>query len=228
MTDLEKTLSIISKKPIAIIDAKFSLDMFTPIDLSVSNTRLKNYNITSAKGCQDYIDKVLNDSNAKIAFGGYLEHRSLYSNTPSFNSSVDFIRNIHLGLDIWAPTGTSIITPMDGKIHSFKNNAASGDYGPTIILEHCINKIVFYTLYGHLSISSLEQLYVGKEFKKGEILAEMGAPEVNVNYASHLHFQIIKDLQGNIGDYPGVCSKADVEYYSTNCPNPNLLLSLEV
>ncbi|RKR12255.1 peptidase M23-like protein [Maribacter vaceletii] len=228
MTDLEKILATIPKKPIHIIDSQFSIDVYTPLDLSVSNTSLEKYNITTPTGCQEYIDTVLTNAKAKVAYGGYLEQRNLYSNTPSFNSASDFVRNIHLGLDVWAPIGTRILTPIDGKVHSFKNNTTSGDYGPTIILEHSIHNVIFYTLYGHLSISSIKELYIGKEFKQGEILAEMGAPEINVNYAPHLHFQIIKDLQENFGDYPGVSSKVDIEYYSKNCPNPNLLLSIEV
>lgn len=226
MTDFEKVLHNISENSIPIIDDAFSLDDYTPLDLSVTNKELEFYNVTSPIGCQKYINTVLKENNAKVAFGGYLEHRCLYSNTPSFNSNSESIRNIHLGIDIWAPTGTDILVPINGKVHSFKNNSDMGDYGPTIILEHTIEEFTFYTLYGHLSLLSIEGLYVGKEFKEGGKLGKMGAPEINVNYAPHLHFQIIKDMQREIGDYPGVCAKKDLSFYSKNCPDPNLLLSI--
>ncbi|MEM8845731.1 MAG: peptidase M23, partial [Bacteroidota bacterium] len=68
----------------------------------------------------------------------------------------------------------------------------------------------------------------GMHFKMGEELATLGAPEVNVNYAPHLHFQIIEDIQGYEGDYPGVCSQKELHFYKKNCPNPNLLLKLKI
>ncbi|WP_298472555.1 peptidoglycan DD-metalloendopeptidase family protein [uncultured Maribacter sp.] len=226
MTDLEKTLCNISKKPLLIIDAGFPINTYTLLDLSVTNKDLEFYNITTPFGCQEYISTVLKAKNAKVAFGGYLEQRSLYSNTASFNITKASIRNIHLGIDIWAPIGTTVLTPIPGVVHSFKNNSTSGDYGPTIILQHNIDGVTFYTLYGHLSLSSLESLYVGKHVQQGEKIGEMGAPDINVNYAPHVHFQIIKDIQGKIGDYPGVCSQKDISFYSKNCPDPNLLLSI--
>ncbi|CAN0606544.1 unnamed protein product, partial [Ectocarpus sp. 12 AP-2014] len=102
-----------------------------------------------------------------------------------------------------------------------------GDYGPTIILEHTLHHITFYTLYGHLSIESLIGLFKGKVFKAGETLAKLGTPDINVNYAPHLHFQIIKDLEGNEADYPGVCALENLQHYKFNCPNPNYLLKIK-
>ena len=38
-----------------------------------------------------------------------------------------------------------------------------------------------------------------------------------------IDFSEIKDY---LSDYPGVCSKNDLEYYLDNCSNPNLLLKI--
>jgi murein DD-endopeptidase MepM/ murein hydrolase activator NlpD len=84
----------------------------------------------------------------------------------------------------------------------------------------------FHTLYGHLSRESLERKSIGQKVKKGETIAWLGAPEVNGDYAPHLHFQIIKDMQGMKGDYPGVCSKNKLAFYMDNCPDPNFLLKI--
>jgi len=111
-------------------------------------------------------------------------------------------------------------------VHSFKNNTNFGDYGPTIILKHRIENIEFYTLYGHLSLESIENLNVGQTFKQGEQIATLGDAKVNGDYPPHLHFQIIKDMQDYVGDYPGVCSKQDLEFYMQNCPNPEILFKL--
>lgn len=152
-----------------------------------------------------------------------MEKRGIYAANSNFSETK---RNIHLGIDFWAKAGTKVLTPIDGVVHSFKNNTTKGDYGPTIILEHGFNGGSFYTLYGHLSLASLVTLYIGKEFKQGNELGTLGETAINVNYAPHLHFQIIKDLAGYTGDYPGVCSKKDIEFYTYNCPNPSLLLKL--
>ncbi|MEX0287859.1 MAG: peptidoglycan DD-metalloendopeptidase family protein, partial [Flavobacteriaceae bacterium] len=161
-----------------------------------------------------------------VAFGGYLERRNLYDSYENFEEDGTDPRNIHLGIDFWTRAGTEVRTPLDGKVHSFRNNNTRGDYGPTIILEHHVFNRPFYTLYGHLSLSSLDSLYVGRPFKQGDPLGNLGTPDVNVNYAPHLHFQLIGDLQGNNGDYPGVSNAADLDSYMKNCPDPNLLLKL--
>lgn len=224
MNTLEEILLSISEKPIAILDVH--IDKYTPLDLSDSNSDILNIKITNPIDCQGYITKILQSKNAEVAFGGYLEKRGLYADKGSFSGNKEALRNIHLGIDYWAKEGTKVITPLKGRVHSFKNNTTSGDYGPTIILEHQVKGECFYTLYGHLSLESLNNLYIGKEFTEGSVLGYLGATAINVNYAPHLHFQIIKDIHGGSGDYPGVCAFPNLEFYKLNCPDPNLLLKL--
>ena len=64
-------------------------------------------------------------------------------------------------------------------------------------------------------------------FKKGKKLAALGNSFENGDYAPHLHFQIIKNMENYMGDYPGVCSASDLEFYAENCPDPNLLLKIK-
>jgi len=94
-------------------------------------------------------------------------------------------------------------------------------------LQHHIKGLTFYTLYGHLSLSSIETLQVGQEVGKGEKIASLGDASVNGDYPPHLHFQIILDIQGFKGDYPGVCCKKDLDFYLKNCPNPDWILKLK-
>ena len=56
---------------------------------------------------------------------------------------------------------------------------------------------------------------------------ESGNFDFSIIYAPHLHFQIIKKLVNNFGDYPGVCSKKDLKHYLENCPDPNVLLKIK-
>ena len=94
------------------------------------------------------------------------------------------------------------------------------------MIKHYINNMIFYTLYGHLSRASIECLSENTQITKGEVVGFIGSSEINGDYAPHLHFQIIKDIEHYKGDYPGVCSQADIEFYSNNCPDPNLVLKL--
>ena len=208
---------------LSVLDKTISIDQYCSLDLSVSNLEIANIDIINPKNCQTYIDQVLKRHGSVVAYGGYLEKRNLYSDKTNFSKG-DAHRNIHLGIDFWTAAGTKVITPLKGKVHSFQNNATVGDYGPTIILRHEIEGFVFHTLYGHLSISSIENIQIGQEFENGTVLATLGTSDINVNYAPHLHFQIIIDMEGIKGDYPGVCSDDRLEFYTQNCPNPNLLL----
>ncbi|WP_350287467.1 peptidoglycan DD-metalloendopeptidase family protein [uncultured Croceitalea sp.] len=224
MVDLVSCLKGLAQGPIQILDIAIPLKAYCKIDLSSNNPDLKAYDITDPSSCQDYIDIVLRKNRAKVAYGGYLEERNLYTNAERFSEGTT--RNIHLGMDFWCKAGTKVLVPLDGELHSFKNNDDSGNYGPTIILKHEVEQLCFYTLYGHLSLDSLQQLAVGKRFKKGESLATLGSPDINVNYAPHLHFQLIIVIEDYYGDYPGVCSSTTIDFYKNNCPDPNLLLSI--
>lgn len=183
-------------------------------------------NLTDAAEIETYIEKQKKNYAAKVAFGGYLEKRNLYQRSTHFKNNETNERNIHIGIDLWAPAGTAIICPLDGWIHSFKNNNTIGDYGPTLILKHPLENHTFYTLYGHLSLESIKNLKIGMPFKKGQELAVLGNPSENGDYAPHLHFQIIKNIGDYVGDYPGVCSLLDLDFYMENCPDPNLLLKI--
>ncbi|PTS92192.1 peptidase M23, partial [Flavobacterium sp. HMWF030] len=82
------------------------------------------------------------------------------------------------------------------------------------------------TLYGHLSLESIENLSVGTFFNKGEQIGTLGSSDINGDYAPHLHFQIIHNIEAYSGDYPGVCSTNDLNFYIENCPDPSLLLKI--
>ena len=226
MTEFEKVIYSISKKSLAILDGSIPFGAYTPIDLSVNNREIEDLDISKPGICQNYIDRVLKRESARVAFGGYLEERNLYNVYPNFQKEKRESRNIHLGMDFWTPAGTAVLSVLDGRVHSFKNNSQQGDYGPTIILEHHAFQRRFYTLYGHLALSSLRELYPGKVFHKGEVVGTLGETEINVNYAPHLHFQIIADVGGYQGDFPGVAGSSQLENYKLNCPDPNLLLKL--
>lgn len=225
MTLLEKLLH--NLQDVKVIADSITFNQYIPLDLSVSNATLAKESIGNAIDFEKYIENYLAQNNSKVAYGGYNEERNLYKRSVIFKDDATEERNMHIGLDLWIKAGTPILAALDGKVHSYNYNAGFGDYGPTIILEHEIENHVFYTLYGHLSLESLEDLKIGSFFKKGHPIGTLGNASVNGDYSPHLHFQIINKIADNLGDYPGVCSKNDLPFYLDNCPDPNLLLKIK-
>ena len=225
---LSQLLSILNNQSLFVLNPSISTTDYVALDLSVANEAIKSVNVSSSQKLEIYINNHISSNKAKVAFGGYLETRNIYQRSNYFkDSNPESERNIHLGLDLWIAAESPIYSPLNGVVNSFKNNTNFGDYGPTIILKHKIQDVSFYTLYGHLSIASITNLTIGQEFKQGEQIATLGDASVNGDYPPHLHFQIIKDMQDYVGDYPGVCSKQDLEFFRNNCPDPNLILKLE-
>ena len=209
-----------------VISPEIDYSEYVPLNLSITNSELQKYKLETAQDYEIFIQNHLDKNQGKIAFGGYIETRNLYQRSTVFKNTNSDERNIHIGLDLWINESAPIHAALDGTIHSFQNNTALGDYGPTIILAHEIKGIKFHSLYGHLSEASLDRKKVGDVIKKGEHIANLGLPPINGDYAPHLHFQIIIDIEEQNDDYPGVCSEKTLSFYQANCPDPNLLLKI--
>lgn len=154
--------------------------------------------------------------------GGYDEDRAIYDNA-AFGAGVAGIepRTIHLGIDIFSPAGTPVYAPWAGQVHSFQDNAAPLDYGPTIILEHRLEPdLTVWALFGHLSRESLEGLAVGQPVAKGQQIATLGDRNVNGGWLPHLHFQLILDIGDKSGDFPGVFRRSERDRWKRICPDP--------
>lgn len=160
-----------------------------------------------------------------IRAGGYDEERTIYAG-PAF-AGLEEPRTVHMAIDVAAPAGTEVFAPLAGIVHSFRDNAAPFDYGPTLILEHAVTAgLTVWSLYGHLSRESLSGLCEGKVFAAGERIATLGASEVNGNWPPHLHFQLILDIGEWRGDFPGVFRKSERDHWRLICPDPRPLLGL--
>lgn len=227
---MHKLIKSLTKEFTSVLGLDACADDFLPLDLSVHNEVLKAtlHAYSTPQDWEDFIHYLLVKSGKKVAYGGYLEQRFLYERSKHFTKvEPSKVRNIHLGIDLWCSAHTPVLSPIDGVIHSFRNNLNYGDYGPTVILEHSVNGQSFYTLYGHLTEESIQNKSVGDIIGKGEEFAALGEASVNGDYAPHLHLQIICDIGEHQGDYPGVSSLVDLDHYRENCPNPNLLLKID-
>ncbi|MGH9829953.1 MAG: peptidoglycan DD-metalloendopeptidase family protein, partial [Blastocatellia bacterium] len=166
---------------------------------------------------------------ATAGIGRYNETRLFYTTDIFRIGSNDepHWRTVHIGVDIFMKPFSPVYVPLNGSVHSLRNNAGPLDYGPTIVLEHDTSDgLPFYTLYGHLSKESLEGLYRGKRVKKGERIASIGPSSVNGGWPPHLHFQIITDMLDKLGDFPGVAPPDSREVWLSICPDPNLILNI--
>jgi murein DD-endopeptidase MepM/ murein hydrolase activator NlpD len=204
-------------------------DKIIRMDFSSNNKDLSEDILSDTTKFTTYIHQVLTNAGARFGIGGYDEHRTVYSRSSVFDGEKegDEPRRLHLGMDIWGKPNTAVSCPFEGIVHSFAYNGKFGDYGATIILTHTLENTSFHTLYGHLSFNSLKNLREGERLATGDIFAELGLPLENGHWPPHLHFQLIKDLQGWRGDYPGVCKYSEREFYLNNCPDPDLVIQLE-
>ncbi|WP_428658380.1 peptidoglycan DD-metalloendopeptidase family protein [Runella sp.] len=208
-----------------VVPFDWEKDGFLVLDFTEQNTELEYVDLQSSQLFSEYVFEKLHQANVSVGVGGYNEHRMIYRRSAHFQQT-DEPRCIHLGVDIWALAGTPIFAPLEGRVHSFANNANFGDYGPTIILEHQLENRLFYSLYGHLSAESLEGLYEGKSIEKGQQIAGIGHFPINGDWPPHLHFQLMTDMLGLKGDFPGVCTLRERERFLQLCPNPNLILGI--
>lgn len=208
-----------------VVDFDEAKDRLYQFDLTKNNTELSFEVVNDVTKFSNWINKKLADNNCRYGIGGYMELRTIYDNRKQFETSGEQ-RRLHLGIDIWAEAGSHVYAPLNGIVHSFRDNAHFGDYGPTIILQHQLGGLTFYSLYGHLNRGCLTNLNAGMVIKKGQHIANFGTADVNGGWPPHLHFQLMLDMEGMVGDFPGACRKSDKEMYLQNIPDANLILQM--
>ena len=194
-------------------------------DFTAANTELARLDINDVAGFTQSLFTRIVEADMPVGVGRYDEDRVLYRHSPLFDGQTER-RSIHLGIDLFVIEGTEIRSPLPARVHSLADNSGLGDYGPTVILEHELDGIAFFTLYGHLSRSSLEELEVGGLLTAGATVGWVGDVHENGSWPPHLHFQVISDLQGRAGDFPGVAAPSERQYYLDLCPDPNLILGI--
>lgn len=199
---------------------------FRKLNFTAANTDLPALDLTNTDEFSDYVFGTLLEKGGYVGVGGYDEHRVIYRRSAHFGDYAQEGRCIHLGVDIWADALTPIYAPLPGIVHSVAFNDAFGDYGPTIIVRHELDGLIFHTLYGHLTLDSMQGRAEGDEVRAGEQIAAVGNYPENGHWPPHLHFQIIANMDDYRGDYPGVASLADRGTYLANCPDPNLILRI--
>lgn len=204
-------------------------DELLVLDLGVTSPHLSG---DPASIQQVDLSKIINDSmdsgNAKVVVGRYLEPGLVYRSRQFASKSAEReSRTIHLGVDLFVDSGTSVRAPFDGEVFLVNDNKDPLDYGPLVILEHKTDSgEQFFSLYGHLSRDSILRLSVGQKVSAGEAFATLGGPHENGGWPPHLHFQLTLDLMELGTDFPGVCRPSRVAIWTKFCPDPNLVLQI--
>lgn len=207
-----------------VVKFDHSTQQLLKMDFTKSNHSLTDEILADTDKFCAYVDGLLGTTYA-FGIGGYNEHRTIYARSHHFDSNEE-PRRLHLGIDIWGKASTPVFAPMGGTVHSFNFNDNYGDYGATIILQHQLESISFYTLYGHLSLRDIGGLREGVFISRGEQFAHFGPPKENGQWPPHLHFQVIHDMHEHKGDYPGVCKFSERKKWLGNCPDPDAILQL--
>ncbi|MCG6957376.1 MAG: aminotransferase class III-fold pyridoxal phosphate-dependent enzyme, partial [Gemmatimonadetes bacterium] len=211
-----------------VMDAPSDADAVGVLDLSVGSPLLTGRDTDDTPA---FTRRVFDEMRARgwsLAVGRYLEPRGFYL-TEAFAgrpAEMPERRTVHMGIDLFDEPGAAVRAPVDGTVKSVRVNADRLDYGPTVILEHATPEGPFWTLYGHLEHASVAGLVEGSRVKAGDIIARVGPYPENGDWPPHLHFQIITDLLGYEGDFPGVAAPREVEAWASFSPDPNLLLRL--
>jgi 4-aminobutyrate aminotransferase-like enzyme len=198
-------------------------------DLSVGSTDLEDGDATDRVSLERRLFERMREAGAEVGVGRYDEARFLYASDAFRGPLGEYQewRTVHLGIDLFLPAGSVVTAPLAGRVHSFANNAARLDYGPTILLEHePPDGPRFFTLYGHLDEGALAGLHEGQEIARGHQVGRVGAPPGNGDWPPHLHFQLVADLLDARGDFPGVAAASQRAVWLALCPDPNLVLQL--
>lgn len=218
----------------------FSLNSFFPtlnfdevycLDFSVGSWWLGNASEYNDIHLTNYkINRLQDEKSNSLLIGAYNETRPIYDTSAyqkEGNSGPEY-RSVHIGVDFFTPPETPLHSFYDGKVIFLQSISANKDYGNLLILQHQTdNGVTFYTLYGHLSTSSLKLFNPGDTIKKGDLIAYIGDYNENGNWAPHLHFQVMLDLLGNSSNFPGVAYPNEIEVWKSICPNPNLFFKAE-
>lgn len=163
----------------------------------------------------------------KYAIGRYDEKRERVYTTPLFHGGKFAMggapRDIHVGIDLFAPVGTLVRSFADAEVLFFGENGEPGDYGPVIVTRQRIDTVDLYALYGHLSRHSLIQKKSGLKIQAGEVFGAVGARSENGGWPSHLHFQLSYE-RPITHDLPGVVAECDRAKALLKYPDPRLVL----
>ncbi len=116
--------------------------------------------------------------------------------------------DFHKGLDLSAPSGTSIFATADGVVtfagrYPLGQNVNWWRFGNVVVISHSDR---FVTIYGHCATVNVKP---GQAVRQGQVIATVGTTGWSTN--SHLHYEVRSDLER-----PGIYDPIDPRIYILN------------
>lgn len=198
------------------------------LDLSVASPHLTGRETDDTRDFTERVFAQMRAQGITLGIGRFLEPRAFYLTDAFAGREGDprERRTVHLGIDLFEEPGALVRAPLAGRVKSIQDNDARLDYGPTVILEHDGPSGPFWTLYGHLQRTSVDELTAGDPIEAGQTIARIGPYPENGDWPPHLHFQIMTDLIDYEGEFPGVALPRERSVWVSFSPDPNLILRL--
>ena len=157
----------------------------------------------------------------ELGIGPWGEERPVYS-SDAFQSvfAPDQRRSLHLGLDLFAPAGSNVRTPLDGIVVDLFETDVPLDYGHAVLLRHAPDGLVFYSLWGHLSAQTVRDRRIGDRLRAGDVIGQLGDTHENGNWQPHVHIQLITYEPERAADVIGAGEGSYREVWRDLFPDP--------
>jgi 4-aminobutyrate aminotransferase-like enzyme/Ser/Thr protein kinase RdoA (MazF antagonist) len=157
----------------------------------------------------------------ELGIGPWGEERPVYS-SDAFRSvfAPDQRRSLHLGLDLFAPAGSNVRTPLDGIVVDLLETDVPLDYGHAVLLRHEPGNLVFHSLWGHLSAQTVRDRRMGERLSAGDVVGQLGGPHENGNWQPHVHIQLITYEPERAADVIGAGEARYREVWEEIFPDP--------
>lgn len=178
----------------------------------------KELPVRDTKYMQQWTMNVLKETGKEWWIAGYLEDRSLRLRGTHL---IDDWRIYHLGVDIIVPAETRVFSPLNGEIIERSVELWKAGYWGYLIVKHSIWGEIFYILYGHLSPESLSSTWT---IRGGQEIGKIWSPEVNGDWTTHLHMQVLTEIWLKEWKSKGYCSVDDLPIIRNYCPDPSFLI----
>ncbi|MDB5556436.1 MAG: 4-aminobutyrate transaminase [Rhizobium sp.] len=203
--------------------------MVTVFDFSATSPDATWLDSLDGPGFDGYCAEKIAAEGADFGVGAYGEDRTIYKGDAFETTAPHVRRTVHIGIDIFAPAGEPVHAPMDGTVAFIHDDAVAYSFGPTVLLKHETDEgDVFWTLYGHLSRTSVARLRPGQRIAKGTPFTEFGPRPENGEWPPHLHFQIVTDHLGLGARMHGVGTLGEWQIWLQVSPDPSVVLGLPV
>jgi murein DD-endopeptidase MepM/ murein hydrolase activator NlpD len=172
--------------------------------------------------CQVFLDDLHTRRSVDWSYGGYLEDRRHLWQGSYLEQTGNFL---HLGVDFNVPQGTAIATPRNAAVLLVDHDLdRDGGWGQRIFLKLAAESPEDMVLiFAHLQAVSVVP---GMRLARGSIIAEVGGPPDNGNWAPHLHIQTIPSgilsdvLLERLDQLDGYGPPDNIEELRSNFPNP--------